>query len=308
MEVPRRAGSIARMLADPLPETGTAHALAPLLMRLRLARFAQGVVCPRCGAARTQRWGGFAGRQRYRCRGCRRTFSDLTGTPAAYTKKLELWAPYAACMAESLSVRRAARRTGIHRCTSFRWRHALLRGSAVARPERLAGWIELAWWHVPYSEKGKRPLARGARTRGPAPGYRQRQPLVSIVAACDRHGQLVSFHSLASRPAAFELARALGPQIDGPTRVLAAHGRFGPASAFAHGRRGQFRNVNTPHRHPDALLARLDSARAYLHRLREWLKRFCGVATRYLHNYLAWHRALDRAFRLGFHAILLRWP
>jgi hypothetical protein len=32
---------------------------------------------------------------------------------------------------------------------------------------------------------------------------------------------------------------------------------------------------------------------SYHHRLRDWLMRFHGVASRYLPNYLGWRRALD---------------
>jgi hypothetical protein len=46
---------------------------------------------------------------------------------------------------------------------------------------------------------------------------------------------------------------------------------------------------------------------SYLRRLRTWLRRFCGVATRYLANYLLWHRFLDRTFRLALPAALLQW-
>ena len=37
----------------------------------------------------------------------------------------------------------------------------------------------------------------------------------------------------------------------------------------------------------------LDNVTAYATRLRHWINRFHGVATRYLDNYLAWHRTLD---------------
>jgi hypothetical protein len=49
--------------------------------------------------------------------------------------------------------------------------------------------------------------------------------------------------------------------------------------------------------------------RAYAARLVGWLGRFRGVATRYLANYLAWHRAVDEtAKRRAIEAQALRWP
>ncbi|MBX6365468.1 MAG: IS1 family transposase, partial [Gemmatimonadetes bacterium] len=82
--------------------------------------------CPHCGGAPLIRWGAFSGRQRYRCKACGRTSSDLTGTALAYTKKLPLWGEFAAGMLEGESCRAGARRLGIDKTTAWRWRHRLL--------------------------------------------------------------------------------------------------------------------------------------------------------------------------------------
>jgi hypothetical protein len=50
------------------------------------------------------------------------------------------------------------------------------------------------------------------------------------------------------------------------------------------------------------------TARAYVERLGDWLIRFRGVASRYLPNYLVWHREVDRAWRMGIASVALRWP
>ena len=39
----------------------------------------------------------------------------------------------------------------------------------------------------------------------------------------------------------------------------------------------------------------VQNVNAFVSRLRDWLRRFKGVATRYLENYLGWFRALDRS-------------
>ena len=38
----------------------------------------------------------------------------------------------------------------------------------------------------------------------------------------------------------------------------------------------------------------VQNVNAYDSRLKEWMRRFHGVATRYLDSYLGWHRAIDR--------------
>jgi transposase-like protein len=263
---------------------------------LRTARFVDGVRCPRCSSERTQRWGGFAGRQRYRCRGCRRTFSDLTGTPAAYLKKTDLLPAYAACMARGLSVRGSARAVGVHPATAFRWRHRLCRALAERR-EPIGGWIEVAVVRLPESRKGDRRLTRPPRrTRWPPSMIPN--PLVCVVIALDRRGRLASGVAGTSplRPDGYE--RVIGPSLkDRWALVLAHEGPLGAAARFARARRGAFRDVRVRHRRRS--LEHVESAREYGRRFLRWLKRFAGVATKYLDHYLAWHRTLDTAARFG---------
>ena len=282
-------------------------ALMELLGRLRHTRYSGGIQCPRCGASRVQRWGSFAGRQRFRCRGCGRTFSDLTGTPAAYSKKLGLWPRYARCMAEGLSVRRSARRTGVCPSTAFRWRHAILAPLHETGAEMLGGWIELGSVTFAYSEKGARRTRQPARRRAVSARSGFMEPRVGVTVACDRSDHVVTCMASQARPSTTDLEIALDARIWGSPTLLAAHGRYGPASVFVHRRGGCFIDVRVPH-HPSGSLVHIRTVRDYVFRLLDWMDRFHGVATRYLPNYLAWHCRLDRVWRDAVPRALLRWP
>lgn len=308
---PRPAGSW-------IPPDDLEHVLA----WLREARFGEGVRCPRCSCPRTHRWGTFSGRQRYRCTGCGRTFSDLTGTPAAYIKKLGLWPAYVRGMEEGESLRAAARRLGIHPGTAFRWRHRLLEGLRArdrAGPEReeLTGWVELCLLGG-YTESGKgcrSGLGRPARSRAvPWPWRELLDPrAVRVLVASDRQGHVVTGIVRRSVPREEDLERVLGGRLRGRS-----HGR-GPvlvvarAATALHGYRAFARRLGGtvlsawgPDRgHP---LVGADRARRYWLRLQHWMVRFRGVATRYLPNYLVWHRWLDRARRHASGRAALRWP
>jgi len=82
--------------------------------------------CVRCGCVQTQRWGSFRGRQRWRCVGCRRTFSDLTGTIFFRTWEPGAWLTFVEHLKETPTVRESARAVGINKDTALRWRHRLL--------------------------------------------------------------------------------------------------------------------------------------------------------------------------------------
>ena len=90
------------------------------------ARFGAQILCPYCKSMNVGSWGRACGLKRYRCRECRKSFNALTGTPLARLRKREAWKTYAQAVAESVSVRKAAQRTGVSVPTAFRWRHRFL--------------------------------------------------------------------------------------------------------------------------------------------------------------------------------------
>jgi transposase-like protein len=273
-----------------------------LVTAFRRTRFPRGIECPRCLGNEVQKWGGFSGRRRYRCMSCGRTFSDLTGTPAAYLKKVECLPSYAACLGQSLSVRVAARAVGVAPTTAFRWRHRLLGGLEIKHPEMVGGWIEISSRRVPASCKGQRGLARPARRRGPSPSSMP-VPRTSIVIAVDRYAGLVTASISNQKVAARELESAIGNRCLGGPTIVALEGRLGPAARFARRIGGSFRDARNPRS-----VDQIPAARAYGQELLDWMERFHGVATKYLPNYLSWHRTLTYARRHGLGETVLRWP
>ena len=295
------------------------------IAELRDARFSHGLRCPRCGSRRVHRWGSAHGRQRYRCLACSRTFSDLTGTPAAYLKKLELLTRYVACMRESLTLRESARRLGVHPSTTFRWRHRLLAALRDAPAPALGGWIELDCFWLAHSRKGERRRMRDRPPHHPAhpadrahparPAAADRSsfsdPRVCVLLAGDRLGGLLT--GLAPRPYpdpdGIEHLLAGRTDPEGVVLVSTRGAPYGPEARLARRsgwgfERARSGGLTAPRLRPE----HVRTVVGYRLRLRRWLRRFRGVATKYLANYLAWHRALDAAVRVGLEATLVRWP
>jgi transposase-like protein len=148
--------------------------------------------CPHCHAAAPHRHGHANGLQRYRCRGCGRTFNALTGTPLARLRHKLHWLDYLKRMLGSRSVRRVAGEVGVATSTSFRWRHRFLGLSKLDRAERLSGIAEADDMFVLESHKGSRTLTRPARKRGGKATKRGiSNELVCILVARDRSGQTI---------------------------------------------------------------------------------------------------------------------
>ncbi|MBR9857175.1 MAG: IS1 family transposase [Gammaproteobacteria bacterium] len=94
------------------------------------------------------------GRQRYRCRACRKTFTSLTGTPLARLRMAERWLAYAELMMASMTLRSAAKKCQINQGTSFRWRHRFLQLVDYLKSSELGGIVEADETLIRESFKG----------------------------------------------------------------------------------------------------------------------------------------------------------
>jgi transposase-like protein len=260
--------------------------------------------CPRCRSLRVHRDGHADGLQRYRCVGCARSFNALTGTPLARLRHRTKWLPYLDCMLQSDTVRRAAVLVGIHKNTSFRWRHRFLHSSKHDRSLPLTGITEADETYLLESQKGSRHLGRPARRRG---GSARRRGLSHehdcILVARDRAGRTVDFVTGRAplRPA--HLQRCLAPVVAADIMLVTDGHPAYPAFARKAGIAHRAINLSAGMRVSGAL--HVQNVNAYHSRFKQWLRRFNGVASRYLSNYLGWRWALDGG-RISSSEMLLR--
>jgi len=266
------------------------------LLELREVRFAAGLRCVRCRSPHVHRWGSFAGRRRYRCTACHRTFSDLTGTPMAYSKLPWLWGEFGTCMMESLTVRAAAARLGVNKDTTWRWRHRVLAAHARIPPPRLAGFVESYAARFPINRKGERDLTAATRA-----DPRRRMPFRDacwILFGRDRSGATRAAMADARPPCWSDYRRLLGGPVASDTLLLGRQGRFGAAARYAAQVGIEYRRVCAlGYLSDNGSDDHLRNVLAYALRFRHWLHRFRGVATRYLLRYLSWHLFLDEQRR-----------
>ncbi|AXA94427.1 IS1595 family transposase [Massilia sp. YMA4] len=249
--------------------------------------------CPHCQGERLYRHGVFYGLQRYRCRECGKSFNALTGTPMAFIRLRDKWLPFLQCMLNSMTVRGAAQATGIHRNTSFRWRHRFMTMAKDARALPLAGIVEADETYLLESQKGSRHLTRPARRRGGTASHRgPGKEHDCILVACDRSGKASDFITGRGPVTAAQLQQCLPPVL-APGVLLATDGArayqaFAKATGIAH----RAVNVAAGQRVVDEVI-HLQTVNSCHGRFKNWLKRFHGVASKYLPNYLGWRHALD---------------
>jgi transposase-like protein len=253
---------------------------------------ASGRPCPHCRCARLQRCGQASGLQRFRCLGCCRTFNALTGTPLARLRKRERWLPYLQCLLESKTVRDAALVTGVHRTTSFRWRHRFVAGAARQRPAELSAIVEADETYRLESQKGARTLARPPRKRGGAASRRgiSREHDCLLVAR-DRSGRTLDFHTGRGQVTTAQLHACLRPVLATDALLVsdaaAAYRAFAVQAGITH----EAVDVKRGIRARGAI--HIQNVNSWHSRFKGWLARFRGVASRYLANYSGWQRLLD---------------
>lgn len=250
--------------------------------------------CPHCAADATQlaSWGRSGGLQRYRCKACRRTCNALTGTPLARLRKKDCWLDYAQALIAGLTVRAAAKHCSVSKNTSFRWRHRFLRDAATHHDARESGIVEADETFFLESFKGQRKIQRPSRQRGGVSKTRGTGPdQIPVLVVRDRGGHTADFQL--EKLDAAHVSAALGPLVD-EASVLCTDGAAVYA-AFAR-RTGITHKVvyARPGLRVQEAAFHIQNVNAYHSRLKSWMVRFHGVATKYLVNYLGWRRMLER--------------
>ena len=269
-----------------------------------IAQAAGTPACPHCACTRVHRCGSASALQRWRCLGCRRSYNALTGTPLARLRKKQAWLPFLHTVLDSDTVRKAAVRVGVHRTTSFRWRHRFVPGAARERPSRLAAIVEADETYRLESRKGSRILDRVPRRRG---GVARRRGISRehdcLLVARDRNGQTLDFHTGRGPVTVAQLKTCLRPVL--PADVLLVSDAAAAYRTFARniGITHEAVNISAGVRTRGAI--HIQNVNGWHARFKTWLVRFRGVASRYLIHYSGWQRLLDDK-RLTTPAQLLR--
>ncbi|MCK9240548.1 IS1595 family transposase [Desulfocurvus sp.] len=263
------------------------------------ARFADGRHCPRCGSVDVKRWGAYSdknaymARQRYMCKDCGRTFTELTGTPMAGTHKPELWSRYIRCMIEGLSLPRTAKRLKISVPTAFYWRHKILRAlKALHDRDILEGIVEMDETFFVESNKGSRNLKHRPprKHRGVARKRGISNEQVAVLVGISRDGDILSRAAGRGRLSADQVARAVGgnlmPDSTLVTDSMSGFTTYAKREGLRHVRLNSRQGVYTQGVH------HIQHVNNYHAGLKEWMRRFCGVASKFLDHYMAWFNLL----------------
>ncbi|QLQ24619.1 MAG: IS1595 family transposase [Dechloromonas sp.] len=278
-----------QILIDRLQPAGQSSAPGQLVE----TRMTEKPSCPHCAGERVSRWGFANGLQRYRCNTCRATFNALTHTPLAGLRHKAKWIDYAKQLVEGSSIRKSAAAVGIHPNTAFRWRHRFLRLPNGQQASSLAGIAEADETYFLESQKGRRQgLSRAPRQRGGKAGKRGlSEEQVPVLICRDRTGNTADF--VLEKADQAHIGAVLKPLL--ASDVILCTDSAKSLATVAKEMGITHRPVNlTAGQRVVAGVYHVQNVNAYDSRLKEWMRRFHGVATRYLGNYLGWRRLIER--------------
>ncbi|MDQ0914615.1 transposase-like protein [Paenibacillus sp. V4I5] len=234
-------------------------------------------------------------RQRYRCKACCQTFNDLTNTPLQRTRRPHLWVRFIECMIEGFSLRKCAEilHDEVSYVTLFYWRHKILAALKQIPTETFQGIVEMDDTYFLYSEKGRRNISeRKPRKRGGVAKYRGiSNDQICVLVARDRQKMTFSGVLGRGRIRTTKLDETIGSHLS-DSNVLCTDS-WRAFSSYANSKGLEHYRFKSDGKQRVKGVYHIQNVNSYHSRLKRWINRFNGVATKYLQHYLAWFRYLD---------------
>lgn len=258
--------------------------------------------CPHCSCKNIIKYGKYKGLQRFKCLNdsCKRTFSQKTKTIFSHSKKsCDLWLRYFILMNNRKSLRECASLLNINLATSFYWRHKILITQNKNYYSVLKNYVEVSKIMIKENFKGD----KKSNT------YRKEK--VFVACAMDSNKTLISKVISRYTISLKSIDMHFSYNIDKNAVVSSYNDRYFDIYCKKHNAtilplKENFisnliykvnTNINFLNKNYMNYIKNLNVKLPYeclfIHgfslKIKKWLKRFRGVATKYLDNYLNWH-------------------
>ncbi|WP_442908389.1 IS1595 family transposase [Intestinibacter sp.] len=277
-------------------------------------RFNKGLKCPKCGYSELNKNGKTYGRQRYICKKCRRTFDERSLSPLSNTKlSLEKWLKYCQFMIEGGTIRMCAEEVGVSVPTAFFMRHKILDVINVyLKDETLEGIVETDACYINESFKGSpaymhfdekyfknfnksRVSCLGVhfnKTPGMIPSYNNiKESQICINTAIDKKGHILTrivdndFGKSNNKIKSKDMVSFFEGKVEKDVTLCVYSWKYREVARKLNLKLVKVFGQYNP-------IYNVKRVFKYNRELREWMRNFNGVATKYLNNYLTWFKFL----------------
>jgi len=244
--------------------------------------------CPHCKSTHTIRRGIIKGVEQFTCKECKKHFRGSYGTALFRIRRKEKWQGYLRLMEQGYSIKKAAKELGISIQTSFDWRHKILSSVQSTLPVAIGGVVECDEFQLAESFKGQRKLDREPHKRG-NDSSNHHSGKVSVITAISRNEGEITAVVVAKKISSIEAEKALENRLEDNTTLITDENS-------AYNIVGE-KNKGVTHIKINSVDNRTKKPKNKIHlqtvnnqhsQIRDFLKPFKGVSTKYLPNYLNW--------------------
>lgn len=249
------------------------------------------VGCPHCESFSYYRYGKDKGSVRFKCKGCKRTFTEHTGTWMAGIHKKELLNSYLELIHQEKSLDKITKELCINKKTAFDWRHKLLSSLEKVEEVKFGGIVESDETFFLHSEKGSKNISREPRKRGGKASSRGiSSDQVAVIATADRKGCADMKVATLGRISKDDIVGAIGDKLE-EQAILCADGHVS-YKGFAKDRNLPLVVLRADLKeHVKKGIYHIQNVNSLHNRIKKWIdSSFWGVSTKYLQNYLNWFR------------------
>lgn len=165
--------------------------------------------CPYCGSADFKKDGVSHKKQRYRCKGCGKTFTAVTGTFLSGTKKSEAaWKKYVLSLTNDLTVKAGAEIEGLNKNTVYLWRRKLY--ACLSSYEKSVVLSGIVWFDEIYFAVSKKDTINNGKGKKLSGISRN---LLAVEAATDSSGRCLAVVLGRGKPTEDQVYEALYSHI-----------------------------------------------------------------------------------------------
>jgi transposase-like protein len=251
--------------------------------------------CPHCSYEKYVRFGVDKGAQRYKCKSCKRSFTEYTGTWMAGLQRKDMVEAYLDLMLQEKSLDKISKELGINKKTAFDWRHKILASLDDEQDkDYFTGITESDETFFLRSEKGMKVNERKSRNRG---GKSKKRGIsndqVAVIVTQDRKSTLDLKVAKLGRIGKLDIEEAIGNRVKKGVTILCSDSHYS-YKGFAKDNEMEFHPINASKRERvkgDYHIQHVNSTHS---RIKKWIvNTFLGVSTKYLQQYLNWHRVKE---------------
>jgi transposase-like protein len=249
--------------------------------------------CPHCKSASYVKNGVDKGSRKYKCKDCKRGFTEFTGTWVAGLHKKHKIPEFLKALEHKLSLVNSGKEVGLDPSTIFTWRHKFLSAHQnMSDQKSFKGITESDETLYLHSQKGTPCKHRAPRKRGGRPTSGHTNDEAVLLTTMDREGNKTYELITMGRVSHKDLDKAIGDRIT-PRTILCTDGltSYGPLCRKYKIEHHAFNTKKGPRVNGDYHIQHVNNLHTQMKTLYNHILK--GVSTKYLQKYANWQKVRE---------------